>query len=405
MANESNFSLKKLSFIKEDTHGEIQPSPKLYNTGVMGVTLAPSQATEQNTELAQDGQATAMDPGSFSYAGNINMKLKTALFPILLHCVAGKSTALPATVNAWTAATTYLAPANKYVAGQMANHSNGTHTLVVKSVSGTGTSGGTEPDLTAVNPATGVVYKEYDTIIDNQGANQIEWIIRKKLYKHIGTTDQDMQTIGIYTQDYSGQNAGSTFEQYFAGVFINSLQFSKSAGTIVYKYDAPMVAMAYDDNTQSDWQTITPSSEVAIEDKSFSFNDMKVTIGGFEPVNAPEFNLTLNRNATVEDQVAQGAKDYNVPVLTMEGTLKLKFTKEVWQKVYNNPSAEIVITYANRTGDVVKLTFPSVKQMLGTIEKTADKFSLVTIPLSPSGSVTQKTMSYETISSSDWGSL
>ena len=390
MANESNYSLKEVAFIKETTPGVFQTTPKLYKLGVMGFALAPTQKTEQNTELGQDGQATAMDTGSLDIAGNLNMKSKTGLMPILLHSVVGKSTKVDATTDDWTAATVYIGPADKYSAGQMVNHSDGLHTLVVKSVSGTGTSGAVEPDISGL--------KEYDSVIDNK----VTWIVRKKLYKHTGTSDIDMQSLGVYAKSNTAQGGGVDFEQYFTGMFLNSISFAKASGTIVYKQDVPTVGLNYKDNTQLDWQALVPSGTVEIEDKSFSFNDMKVTIAGVEPEKASEFNLTLNRNVTVEDEVKQGSKDYNVPVMTMDGNLKLKFTKEKWAEVYDNPTKKLVITYANRSGDKISLTFPSVKTMLGTKETTTDKYDYITVPLSASGSANQKTLSYETITSTDW---
>ena len=390
MANESNYSLKEVAFIKETTPGVFQTTPKLYKLGVMGFALAPTQKTEQNTELGQDGQATAMDTGSLDIAGNLNMKSKTGLMPILLHSVVGKSTKVDATTDDWTAATVYIGPADKFSAGQMVNHSDGLHTLVVKSVSGTGTSGAVEPDISGL--------KEYDSKVDNE----VTWIVRKKLYKHTGTSDIDMQSLGVYAKSNTAQGGGVNFEQYFTGIFLNSISFAKASGTIVYKQDVPTVGLNYRDNTQLDWEALVPSGTVEIEDKSFSFNDMKVTIAGVEPEKASEFNLTLNRNVAVEDEVKQGSKDYNVPVMTMDGNLKLKFTKEKWAEVYDNPTKELVITYANRSGDKISLTFPSVKTMLGTKETTTDKYDYITVPLSASGSASQKTLSYETITSTDW---
>lgn len=390
MANETNYSLKEVAFIKETTPGVFQTTPKLYKLGVMGFALAPTQKTEQNTELGQDGQATAMDTGSLDIAGNLNMKSKTGLMPILLHSVVGKSTKVDATTDDWTAATVYIGPADKYSAGQMVNHSDGLHTLVVKSVTGAGTSGAVEPDISGLN--------EYDSVVDNE----VTWIVRKKLYKHTGTSDIDMQSLGVYAKSNTAQGGGVDFEQYFTGMFLNSISFAKASGTIVYKQDVPTVGLNYRDNTQLDWQPLVPSETVEIEDKSFAFNDMKVTIAGVEPEKASEFNLTLNRNVTVEDEVKQGSKDYNVPVMTMDGNLKLKFTKEKWAEVYDNPTKELIITYANRSGDKISLTFPNVKTMLGTKETTTDKYDYITVPLSASGSATQKTLSYETITSTDW---
>ena len=390
MANESNYSLKEVAFIKETTPGVFQTTPKLYKLGVMGFALAPTQKTEQNTELGQDGQATAMDTGSLDIAGNLNMKSKTGLMPILLHSVVGKSTKVDATTDDWTAATVYIGPADKYSAGQMVNHSDGLHTLVVKSVSGAGTSGAVEPDISGL--------KEYDSVVDNE----VTWIVRKKLYKHTGTSDIDMQSLGVYAKSNTAQGGGVNFEQYFTGMFLNSISFAKASGTIVYKQDVPTVGLNYRDNTQLDWVPLVPSGIVEIEDKSFSFNDMKVTIAGVEPEKASEFNLTLNRNVAVEDEVKQGSKDYNVPVMTMDGNLKLKFTKEKWAEVYDNPTKDLVITYANRSGDKISLTFPSVKTMLGTKETTTNKYDYITVPLSASGSASQKTLSYETITSTDW---
>ena len=211
-----------------------------------------------------------------------------------------------------------------------------------------------------------------------------------------------MQSLGVYAKSNTAQGGGVDFEQYFTGMFLNSISFAKASGTIVYKQDVPTVGLNYRDNTQLDWVPLVPSETVEIEDKSFSFNDMKVTINGAEPEKASEFNLTLNRNVAVEDEVKQGSKDYNVPVMTMDGNLKLKFTKEKWAEVYDNPTKKLVITYANRSGDKISLTFPSVKTMLGTKETTTDKYDYITVPLSASGSASQKTLSYETITSTDW---
>ena len=211
-----------------------------------------------------------------------------------------------------------------------------------------------------------------------------------------------MQSLGVYAKSNTAQGGGVDFEQYFTGIFLNSISFAKASGTIVYKQDVPTVGLNYRDNTQLDWVPLVPSGTVEIEDKSFSFNDMKVTIAGVEPEKASEFNLTLNRNVAVEDEVKQGSKDYNVPVMTMDGNLKLKFTKEKWAEVYDNPTKDLVITYANRSGDKISLTFPSVKTMLGTKETTTDKYDYITVPLSASGSASQKTLSYETITSTDW---
>ena len=69
---------------------------------------------------------------------------------------------------------------------------------------------------------------------------------------------------------------------------------------------------------------------------------------------------------------------------------------------YDNPTKKLVITYANRSGDKISLTFLNVKTMLGTKETTTDKYDYITVPLSASGSASQKTLSYETITSTDW---
>ena len=164
----------------------------------------------------------------------------------------------------------------------------------------------------------------------------------------------------------------------------------------------PVVAMAYSDDQQSDWSAITPSSTETIEDISYSYDDMKVTVGGVEPSKANEFTVTINRNNTVEDEIAQGQKEENTPIMELDGTLKLKFTKEQWTKAYENKEEEIIVELANPLGDRCKFTFANVQLLRATIEKSTDRFNYVSIPLSPYGTVTTKTFTYEIDSNSTW---
>jgi hypothetical protein len=102
-----------------------------------------------------------------------------------------------------------------------------------------------------------------------------------------------MQSLGVYAKSNTAQGGGINFEQYFTGIFLNSISFAKASGTIVYKQDVPTVGLNYRDNTQLDWKALVPSGTVEIEDKSFSFNDMKVTIAEITII---KFRIICARN-------------------------------------------------------------------------------------------------------------
>jgi len=74
---------------------------------------------------------------------------------------------------------------------------------------------------------------------------------------------------------------------------------------------------------------------------------------------------------------------------------------------YELPSeAQLHALYAWLVVVLLCLSIVTVEQVIrlknGTVEKTTDKYDYITIPLSPFGSASTKTLSYETITSSDW---
>ena len=147
MANETNFFSEKFSLYKETEKGVVPASVDTFVIKQLAFSLAEEQQKETNPQLGAGGQASKTDYGTSSFAGNMECKYTGGIMPILLNHVVGKATKTDATVDVW-------ATAIVQAVGDIVNHSDGLHSLVVKSVSGTGTTGATEPDLSAYTTAT-----------------------------------------------------------------------------------------------------------------------------------------------------------------------------------------------------------------------------------------------------------
>jgi len=383
VANETNFMTKKILVWKETTKG-VLPSPiaTAFAVTALSFSIAETQKTENTPVLGNGGQPAKTDFGSSDWAGNVEVKLTGGLMPIIADRVIGAATKTDATGTAWAASTVTTA-------GAIVNSVAGTASLVCKTA---GTTGATEPSY------AGKV--DGDLITDGT----VVWVYRDaKLKKYVGSLASCLGTIGVEIQSESTcDGATVSFKERFTGVFINGFEITKANGTIVYKYSLPTVAMLGKNNTQSGWVDATVTSEKLILDRSFGFNECTVTVGGTEPVGANNFRVAINRNTAFEDAVKVGERIDNTPIATVDGELKLKFTKEQYAEFYENPDKAVTVTMLKTNGDKMLLTFPLTQTLRPPVEYMTDKPIYMTVKLSPYGTASQSAVSYEVISTTDW---
>jgi hypothetical protein len=382
MANETNFFSKKLLLWREATKG-VTPATiaKAYSLTALSFSLTETQKTEQNPALGNGGQGSATDFGASDYAGNVECKYTGGIMPILVNHVIGTATKTDATASTWTATTVTTA-------GNMVNSVAGTASLVCKTA---GTTGATEPSY--VGKVDG------DLITDGT----VVWTYRSaKLKKYVGTLSPCLETLGVEMQSETGCGTVVSFKERFTGVFLNSLEIAKSGGNVVYKYSIPAIAMGHTDSAQTGFTSPTITSELAIVDNSFGYDDATITIGGVEPTNANSFRITINRNTGLEYGVKVGERIDNTPIVTVDGELKLKMTLEQYTALYANPTKAIVVTLSKVNGDKAMFTFANTETMRSPLEYATDKPIYLTSKLNAKGSAAVSTVSYEVISTTDW---
>ena len=391
MANETNFFSDKFLIWKETTKGETPATiAKAFSTKLLSFDLKEEQNKETNPLLGAGGQAPSTDYGSSSFSGNLECKYTGGIMPILLtHAIGTPSSKGDATASVWEAGTVYAV-------GDIVNHSDNTHSLVVKSVKGTGTSdAATEPNLTGLNDG--------DTVIDNPGDNQITWIVRPKLYTASGSLQPCLETFGVESVVKTGcETTPVYFKERYNGLFIDSLSLEKTAGTVIYKYSVPVIGLNRTDSSQDGFTELTITSEEVIADNAFGFEEMKVTFAGLEPKDARAFSMNITRGTKVDDAVAVGAKLDNTPIPTVSGELTLKFTIEEYTSAYQNSTKELIVTLAKANGDKVIFTFPEVELQRSPLSYSTDEPIYLTIPLNAVGNSSVATVNYTYISATDY---
>ena len=389
MAGETNFKFTKALFYKEDVEATIPSNPLAVQTaGVINFSLKDAQQTETNPTLDNAGQASKKDRGKSNYDGNIECKFMGDMMPILAtHVLGAPATISATTAEAWATATAYT----KYdpfsetlAANQIIAHSNGTNMLVCYTA---GTSGASEPTITT---------EEVGDIITD---GTVEWILVENLQDYDGASEACIPSCGIEFTATSGCGAVPVaFKKRFEGVYLNSLELNKSSGGVIHKYSIPVIAAkASDDYTDPDFASIEDEVGYTVQtmtDFAFKYDEMKVLVDGVEPVDATMFRMTIGRNTSYEDGVAVNTKVSNTPIMTVDGELKLKFTREEYAKCFNNESAVVKILLGNARGEQAQFVFNNVERDRVDADFTTERFAEITIPLTADGNNTTKTVDY-----------
>lgn len=389
MPNNTNYSFDEVVVYKETSENVMPTSPSaLKVAGLINFNVKDTQKTETTATLSAGGQASKKDRGTSDFAGNMEVKMLGDVMPFIVTHVLGKTTKTDVTASDWADSTAYTKFDQYTLAGDIVNHSDGVHSLVCKVA---GTSDSTEPDLTG--KVSG------DTVIDAT----VTWIVRKKLYKYTGQSDTCLETFGAEYKASSGCGGTTeTFIKRFQGNFLNSYEIAKSNGTIIHKYSLPVVAMSAADNVVgnadgTEFVSVKDVSGYAEQDMNelpFGYDDVMVQVGGAELVNGRSFRMTVNRSVTVEDASARNTKVSNIPQMTVDGEIQLKFTKEQYLAAYENENTEVKAMFGKQNGDIAHFTFPSVEKDRVDPDFTTNEPAYLTIPLTADGDNVTATLSF-----------
>jgi hypothetical protein len=379
----ADFFSKKIVLWREATKG-VTPGTiaKAYRVTALNISLAETQKTETNPTLGNGGQASRTDYGASDFAGNLECKYTAGIMPILATHIIGTPVKTDAASGIWKASTVYTA-------GNIVNSVDGTKSLVCKVG---GTTGTTEPVYAGLVDGA--------TITDGT----VVWVYRNKpLKKYVGSLSPCLETVGVESWVETGcATVTETFKERFTGVFFNSMEFSKSGGAVIHKYSIPAVAMGRVDSADTAWVEATITSEEQIVDRAFGYDDLKVLIGGVEPVAANAFRMTINRNTALEMGVAIDERIDNTPIVTVDGEVTLKFTPAQYSNVYNNPEKEVVLSFTSVNGDKGMFRFPAVENLRSPLTYATDRPIYLTSKLNAVGDSAVKTVTYEVISTTDW---
>ncbi len=397
MANETNFTFDELVVYKETAENAIPANPSVLKVaGLINCTVKDTQKTETNPVLSAGGQASKKDRGTSDFAGNMECKLMGDVMPFITEHVLGTATKTAVTVEAWVTATVYAKFDPYALTGDILAHTDATHDLVC--LVG-GTSGATEPVLTGLVSG--------DTIVDGT----VTWVVRGKLFSYVGQSEPCLKTFGAEYKSTSGCDGGaSTFIKRFQGNFLNSYEITKANGTIIYKYALPVVAMSGADNVVGNpdgtaFASIKDEAGYAEQDMNelpFGYDDLQVQIGGAEPVNGRSFRMMINRNVALEDATEQFTKVSNIPQMTVEGEIQLKFTKEQYLSAYENESAIVKALFGKDNGDLAHFTFNYVEKDRVDPDFSTNEPAYLTIPLTASGDTVTPTINYTVYSEIDY---
>lgn len=401
MANETNYYFNQLIAWKEDEENTIPSNPKgIVVSGLIQNTVKETQKSETNPTLNNGGQASKKDRGTSDYAGNLECKTMGDIMPfIATHTFGEAGSKALLTSEAWVTATAYSAfdefDSTLDVVNKVVAHTNGVNMLVCYKA---GTSGATEPTQQDIDDALAGNGKITD--------GTVVWIVRGLLYKYTGESEPCLPSFGFEIKGTAGCGGNVDFQKRYQQVYMQSFEMSKSSGQIIHKYAIPVIAGYATDNESNDSFTSvvdeTGYTSQIMADNAFKYDDCMIQFDDLEPVNSRNFRMMINRNITLEDATKRNTKISNIPQMTVEGEVSLKFTKEQYLKSYNNESESIKVLCGKANGDVCHLTFPYVERDRVDPDWSTTEPAYLTTPLTASGDNTTKTFTYALISELDY---
>ena len=347
-------SVQKLLWYKE-VATNVVPSPVAvgYALKAEDFGIQSTQQTEENQLLGAGRGSSPMGYGADDIAGSLPMIFGVDNILLLLTHAIGDSTAttnasdVGAGAVAWTMATVTAV-------GDIVDHSDGLHSLVCYSVSGTGTTGATEPDLSAYTTSE---LGRNVKIIDNAGLNQVTWIIMPVMYTHVGERGDCLSSFAMEVTDSEVCEGGSNSFSRYTGLYINSMTLSLNGDTKTIKVTLDAVGMKKQDSLlDSDWAPLVVTLEKVLEDDFFSFDGCILKINGVTASKFTSFDLTIANGVEMTNGF-NGDKINDVGLASVSGTISAQFNEDFYKDASSHAvqTAEIIVTKINGGGFTINL--------------------------------------------------
>jgi len=204
----TKYNIKSLYVAREDANGNVVATPTVMELCLTGNTLKQSYSYEDIkcllSEVARKHETDSEVTGSLTFT----MDADSQQF-VLTHSLGEATSVADFTADVWVTATAYSK-------GDIVNHTDGVHSLIVYKISGAGTSGGVEPTI-----STG----RGELLTDNL----VTWLVIPKLLQavHPFSTDVPKFRLEIGLEEVGG--AGMFYKQY-ANLELGTLPIAVEAG-------------------------------------------------------------------------------------------------------------------------------------------------------------------------------
>lgn len=385
----ANF-LQKILLWKEATPDTIPASPACYTFKAESFGVTAEQNSETNVELGNGRGASAKAFGTLNISGDLGMIWNADNAPILCAHGIGDATATAnATADSWALATAYTKL-------DMVNHSDGLHTLVCYTA---GTSGATEPDLSA-----------YTTKAAGRGVRvtdgTVVWIIMPLLVQQSGVRGDCLTSFGIETED-DNQCAVSD-PQYcrYTGMYINSLPISITGGMMAKKSSVSTIGMSEEDSilvtdaggTYEEMSAKAGFTETELISDYFYLEECTAYIDGTQAsVKITAFDATINNNVTMEDGL-NSEKIENQGIVDVSGSVNILMDNTLYAEAAGHTVKNFKFIFQKDNGALLELEFPQLKLEKTYKQYATDKSTMLTIPFSGFDTTTLQSIKWRTIS-------
>lgn len=339
---------------------------KIYIVPLTGSSVSGMQTMETLTALGER-EGTFPTFGTLKADGSLDLPITGDFAPMIFAMGIGSPlTNTPLTASVWTATTLYTV-------GDIVNHSDGLHSLICQVA---GTSGATEPDLSAYTTAflgRGV------EVTDGTTVWRIEPLKRKYTYK----TGACLPPFSMEIERGDGCDTDPAAKQYekFIGLRVGQVPLTFAGGDLtLLKSSIPVSGVKVEGTLTNDAytsvSTLAGLTVIPLLMNSYSKDQCTMIVGGqaSTALNLTQFALTVNNNISSEDLIGGNESYVSIGALDAKGDVGgfikkgvgLTYLKKLAK--HTGFRAEINIQNPN-TGDSIKIVIP---QSVGGYPKFED---------------------------------
>ena len=353
---------------------------KLFRIPVENNTLTGKTSQETKQYMGtRKGQPPTY--GTRSAEGSLEVPISADNAPFFMYHVLGKQVSkAAASTNTWTAATAV-------VAGEIVNHSNTLHSLYCRTG---GTTGGTEPDLSAYTTAQ--MGRDL-TIVDNG----VVWVIYPKLWKYVFTEGECLPPFLVENKIADACSGATAIYERFGGLRPQSLPISFAGDDItVLNVSIPMLGAKYSSSSEVGFQdiaTIKALTPIELIADNFSKQNLTLTFNGLTTtsIEALNFAMTVDNGVTKKNTLGINTARVSTGALQVTGTSDMYVTPALFTEM-NNETIQNVVAEMEIKGKpfTLKIEFPKVTPIKDSLTHSITEDTKMMLNLTAHGDTTVK---------------